>query len=74
MRVRIYEIKGRPLKIGEVLRASGFKMTEDEMEKRIGLCECGCDSWILLPIWSKGVKDGGKRYMNCVDCGRSGHL
>jgi hypothetical protein len=75
--IKVFKIKERPLTLAELVQESGLvgsKLDEGQMKKRVGPCECGCLDYILLPVWSKAVKEGGKRYMNCVNCGRSTHL
>ena len=74
MKVKIYEVRNRPLTITEVNKDSGFELTEKEVEQRVGKCACGSSNWILIPVWSKMVREGGKRYLRCVDCGASGNL
>jgi hypothetical protein len=40
-----------------------------------GQCyECGSNSWILLPMESSAVREGGKPYIECMECGVSEHL
>jgi hypothetical protein len=38
------------------------------------LFECGSNSWILLPMESSAVREGGKPYIECMGCGVSEHL
>ena len=50
---------------------------EITLEERIGdgKCpECDCDSWILLPKESVAVREGGKDYCECMNCGYTTHL
>ena len=50
----------------------GIKMTVSE---RIGKCpDCGCESWILLPKEGAAVREGGKPYCKCMECGYNTHL
>jgi hypothetical protein len=35
---------------------------------------CGCNSWILLPQESVAVSQGGKPYIECMNCGEKTHL
>lgn len=76
--IKVFRVKERPLTMAELIQESGLvgnKITDDfEMKKRLGPCECGSLSWILLPMHSKVVKEGGKRYMFCLDCGATSHL
>jgi hypothetical protein len=76
--IKVFRIKERPLTMVELIQESdlvGNKVADEyEMKKRLGPCECGSLSWILLPMHSKPVKEGGKRYIVCLDCGASSHL
>jgi hypothetical protein len=47
----------------------------ERMGNNEGTCpECGCNSWILLPKESSAVSQGGKPYIECMECGTSSHL
>jgi hypothetical protein len=40
-----------------------------------GCCtECGGNEWMLLPKESVAVKQGGKPYIECLECGATTHL
>ena len=36
--------------------------------------ECGENSWVLLPSESAPVREGGKPYCECMNCGGQTHL
>ena len=36
--------------------------------------ECGKNHWILLPAESVAVREGGKPYMECINCGLQTHF
>lgn len=36
--------------------------------------ECGKNHWMLLPIESSPVREGGKPYIECLNCGYQTHL
>jgi hypothetical protein len=49
------------------------------MEERMGskeakCTECGENVWILLPVEGSAVREGGKRYIECLNCGYTTHL
>ena len=45
------------------------------VEERIGECpECGCIRWWLYPHESAIVREGGKPYCECLNCGYKSHL
>ena len=40
-----------------------------------GKCEhCGGNEWILLPKEGVAVREGGKPYIECLNCGEVTHL
>lgn len=40
-----------------------------------GKCpDCNCNSWVLLPKESIAVSQGGKPYIECMNCGLTTHL
>jgi len=46
-------------------------------EERLGdgTCEdCGASNWMFLPEESSAVREGGKPYIECLDCGHVTHL
>ena len=50
---------------------------EITLNERIGegVCErCGNDEWMILPMSIKSVKEGGKAYIECLNCGNVTHL
>lgn len=47
------------------------------LEERLpeGKCtDCGKDEWIILPKESSMVSQGGKPYIECINCGHVTHL
>ena len=51
------------------------KVTLSERMENNGKCpECDCNSWILLPKESSAVREGGKPYCECMNCGYNTHL
>ena len=58
------------------LKGSPNQMTiAERMGNKEGTCpECGCNSWIILPKESSAVSQGGKPYIECMECGTNSHL
>lgn len=58
------------------LKGSPNQMTiAERMGNKEGTCpECGCNSWIILAKESSAVSQGGKPYIECMECGTSSHL
>jgi len=50
-----------------------FKL-EERMGKHASCPECGGNEWMLLAQESVAVKQGGKPYCECLECGYSTHL
>lgn len=47
------------------------------LEERLGDCkcpECKNDKWIILPKECSAVVQGGKPYVECLNCGYTTHL
>jgi predicted RNA-binding Zn-ribbon protein involved in translation (DUF1610 family) len=50
---------------------------EITLEERLGDCscyDCGKKEWWLYPKESAAVRDGGKDYIQCINCGFITHL
>ena len=67
------EVKGDVLKH---IYGKNHKMTiAERMGNAQGTCpECGCNSWIILAEESCARVEGGKPYIECMECGTSSHL
>ena len=51
-----------------------FTMSERMGTENANCPDCDCNSWILLPSESVAVKEGGKAYIECMNCGLTTHL
>lgn len=49
-------------------------MTERMGNEEANCPECGKNKWWLLPKDSVAVKEGGKPYIECLNCGYQTHL
>jgi len=49
-------------------------MTERMGSEEAKCVECSNNEWILLPSDSCAVREGGKPYMECMNCGTITHL
>ena len=59
-------------KLNEILK--GQSLT-DRMGTEEAKCpECGENSWWLLPKEGAAVREGGKPYCECLNCGYTTHL
>jgi len=53
------------------------KAQQTTLQERLGDCKCeGCgkDTWIIPPKESVSVREGGKPYRECLNCGIITHL
>lgn len=50
------------------------QMTLEERLPKGECTDCGCNSWIILPKESITVKESGKPYIECMNCGMITHL
>ena len=49
-------------------------MTERMGSEEAKCSECGKNHWMILPIQSSAVREGGKPYIECLECGNITHL
>ena len=49
-------------------------MTERMGSDEAKCSDCGENKWILLPVESVAVTQGGKPYCECMNCGLTTHL
>lgn len=54
--------------------ANQLTMTERMGSEEARCSECGNNEWILLADDSCAVREGGKPYMECMNCGTLTHL
>jgi len=52
----------------------GLSLTERMGSEKAECPECGCNHWWLLPREGAAVREGGKPYIECLNCGYSTHL
>ena len=51
------------------------KLTLEDRLPNNGICEeCGENKWWLYPKASVSVREGGKQYIECLNCGNVTHL
>jgi hypothetical protein len=66
------EVKGNILKIEFPLHNMTFT---ERLGSEEALCpECNDNRWWLLPKESVAVREGGKAYIECLNCGYQTHL
>lgn len=70
------EIKGNVLdEVYPHLKGKGQLKMEDRLGSKSGGCdECGSNEWWLYPKESAAVREGGKPYIQCLNCGYITHL
>lgn len=69
------EVKGNVLDhVYPHLKGNGQLTMEERLGNPEGNCECGGSEWILLPKESIAVSQGGKPYIECMNCGELTHL
>lgn len=76
---KFYQSILKRIPIGLVIsRAYSTEMAERlTLEERLPECKCescGKDEWIILPKESCAVREGGKPYIECMNCGYVTHL
>jgi DNA-directed RNA polymerase subunit M/transcription elongation factor TFIIS len=75
---KFYQAILKPIK-GDVLKTvyphiDNMTMTERMGSEEASCPECGKNKWWLLPKESIAVKEGGKPYIECLNCGYQTHL
>jgi predicted RNA-binding Zn-ribbon protein involved in translation (DUF1610 family) len=72
---RFYQAVLHPLNEKEVKRITKGQSIADRMGSENAECpECGKNEWWLLPTMSSAVREGGKPYCECLNCGYVTHL
>jgi len=66
------EIKGNVL--DHVYPRHRMTLTERMGSDEAKCPECGNNEWYLLPADSVAVREGGKPYIECLNCGHQTHL
>lgn len=75
MKARIYKVVFVNLSNEEVMVITKGLPLSERMENPDGECpRCQNTEWALLPDESEAVRDGGKPYIECIDCGYLTHL
>jgi len=72
----LQEVKGNVLDhvYPHLKGANQLTMTERMGSEEAKCGECGGNSYIILAQESCAVKEGGKPYIECMDCGQLYHL
>jgi len=72
----LQEVKGNVLDhVYPHLKGRGqLTMTERMGSEEAKCSECGDNKWMLLAKESPSVTQGGKPYMQCLNCGMTTHL
>ena len=68
----LVEIKGNVLE--EVYQSKSLTMAERMGDPNATCPECGENHWWLLPNEGCAVREGGKPYCECINCGYGTHL
>ena len=55
-------------------KADLFTLTERMGSEEAKCTECGENKWMLLPKEGSAVREGGKPYIECLNCGYTTHL
>lgn len=72
----LVEVKGNVLDhVYPQFKGKGqLTMTERMGSEEANCPDCGHNHWILLPKEGVAVTQGGKPYMECMNCGLTTHL
>ena len=72
---KFYRVQGVRMKYGSIFNIHG-DMINLKDRGLTGTCEDTKQKhqWLLFPVWSDGVKQGGKEYIMCLNCLEYSHL
>jgi predicted RNA-binding Zn-ribbon protein involved in translation (DUF1610 family) len=74
-RAELIEIKGNVLdEVYPYLKGEQLTMEERMGSEEAKCPECSNNEWWLLPGDSVAVREGGKPYIECLNCGLQTHL
>lgn len=74
-KAKLVEIKGNVLdEVNPHLPYGTFTLTERMGSEEAKCPECSNNEWWLLPDDSVAVREGGKPYIECLNCGYQTHL
>ena len=72
---KIYATKLISLKEDEILNITKGVLVDERLGNLNGECpECSHNEWWLYPEESVEVREGGKPYCECINCGYITHL
>lgn len=72
---KFYQAILQPLNEEEVQKVCKGQSLTDRLGSEEARCpECGENSWWLLPKMGVAVREGGKAYCECLNCGYTTHL
>ena len=63
-------------RVGVVFDAQGNEINEAErgLDGQCQSTPLTGHNWLVYPDWSVAVREGGKRYIICLNCDEKGHL
>lgn len=74
-RAELKEIKGNVLdEVYPEFEEGSFTLTERMGSEQASCPDCKGNHWWLLPADSVAVRDSGKQYIECLNCGFHTHL
>lgn len=75
MKPKFYQAELRPIDDCELTQITRGESLTERMGNEDAQCpECGKNEWWLLPKMGVAVKEGGKPYCECLNCGYTTHL
>lgn len=74
MKPKIYQAELRLLNDSEVLDKTNGIPLEERLPDNAKCEICGNNEWFIHPVQSAGVREGGKYYCECLNCGELTHL
>ena len=77
-KVKFYQAELREIPVDKIIEhCYPLHHKQITLEERLGDCkcpDCGTSEWWLLPKEGVAVREGGKDYIECIECGYNTHL
>lgn len=77
---KFYQLVLQPVPLEDVIahvypnKPKGAITLEERLPNNCACEDCGHHNWMIHPTEIKDTLDGGKTYIECMNCGRHTHL
>lgn len=77
---KFYQMVLQPVPLEDVIahvypnKSKGVITLEERLPNNCACEDCGHHNWMIHPVEIKDTLNGGKTYIECMNCGRHTHL